>query len=291
MNLRDIEYILAAAEIGSFAKAARVCHISQPSLSIQIKKVEELLGCALFIRDKKGVRLSEFGETVLSYFKEIQDNVSKIHTMAQKQRSEPLPTIRLGAIATAAPYIFPYITDIENLVFEESTTVELIKKLLDDEIDAALLALPVKVPLLTSMSLYKEPFYLVAAQNNPYAQTIDVETIALPPECRFLVLSEEHCMGEQTMSLCKLNRNNNHKIFKATSLETIRHMVATSNDITLMPALARRHNDGLSYYDLSPRYHRDIGLVYKARTRHTEQIHNLHAKVKTLDCLSELKTN
>lgn len=289
MNLRDIEYILAAAETGNFARAAELCNVSQPSLSIQIKKVEERLGSALFVRDKKGVRLSEFGHTTITYFEDIHKNVAQINNLARKKQDIPPPRIRVGAIATAAPYILPHVMHIENLDVEESTTADLIQKILNDEIDAALLALPTKAPMLSSVKLYDEPFYLVTAEENHSADDMDYDTMEPPQGCKILALTEEHCMGEQTMSLCKLRLDDKNRIFKATSLETIRHMVATSNDMTLMPALAWRGNDGLTYHKLPKKFHRKMGLVFKSRSEKIEQIHELRDTIKALPFLSEFR--
>lgn len=291
MNLRDIEYILSAAETGNFARAAQLCNVSQPSLSIQIKKVEERLGSPLFIRDKKGVRLSEFGQSTISYFEDIQKNVAHINSLARQKQDMPPPQITVGAIATAAPYILPHLMHIQNLNVEEATTSLLIQKILNDEIDAALVALPTKVPLLSSVSLYDEPFYLVAAEGNPYVEDMDLNTMEPPEDCRILALTEEHCMGEQTMSLCKIRLDQKNRVFKATSLETIRHMVATSNDMTLMPALAWRSHDGLSYHELPEKFHRKIGLVFKSRTDKIEQIHELRDTIKRLPFLQDFKKN
>ena len=288
MNLRDIEYILAAATTGSFAKAARQCHVSQPSLSVQIKKVEQRLGCALFIRDKQGVYLTEFGNSVRQHFEAIRDNVSKIEQQAALQNDRPEAALRLGAIATAAPYIFAHIANIGDMELTESTTLELIKHLLDDSIDVALLALPIQVPQLRTLSLYREPFYLGAANGNRFVDQIDLETMQPPPQCRFLVLSEEHCMGEQTAKLCKMDRAASNRVFKASSLETVRHMVSTSDDITLIPAMARRDHDGLDYHPLPVRYHRNMGLVYKADNPHIDRIHTLHHSIRKLDFVEAL---
>lgn len=283
MNIRDIEYILSAAEEGSFAKAAKVCNVSQPSLSIQIKKVEDRLGTHLFIREKRGVRLSEFGESIRPQLETVLQAVSDIERRAEIELDKPKEPLRLGAIATVAPYIFPYIRDIENIAFEESTTAALIKQLLDEEIDAALLALPIQVPQLTSLSLFKEPLLLAAAEDNVRAEEMNVDTMEPPTGSRFLVLYDEHCLGEQTLNLCKLDHQIGNKVFRATSLETIRHMVATSEDITLMPALARRKSDGLVYYDLPDRYYRTIGIVYKGRNQNTPAIQTLSNKIKSLE--------
>ena len=288
MNLRDIDYILSAAENGSFAKAAELCHVSQPSLSVQIKKVENELGHVLFVRDKRGVRLSGFGRTVLPELEKIRDTKTYIHTLAERQANQSVKPIKLGAIATVAPYIIPHISGLDDFIFEESTTADLIKKLLDDEMDATLLALPIKIPQLRTLALYREPFYLAAAENNPYIKDMDFDNMTPPDGCRFLALSDEHCLGEQTIHLCRLGQNNSSKVFKATSLETIRHMVSTSHDMTLMPTMAKRPYDGLTYYSLPAKYYRTIGLVYKSGNPRIEQIQSLQKQIKALDILNAL---
>ena len=282
MNFRDVEYILASIQTGSFAKASEICSISQPSLSIQIKKVEKLLKLRVFIRDKNGVKLTEFGRLILPYFESIQQNVTQIHKLAQKQQNILNDPIKIGAIATVASYIFPYLTNVEEIDFEESTTADLMRNLLDNKIDAALLAMPVKAPQLTSLILYEEPFYLVSSKKNKMINNMDLKKIHPPVGCRLLILSDEHCMGEQTFNLCQLNKDCNNKVFKAASLETIRHMVSTSNDITLIPALAKRNNDGLKYYPLDSRFCREIGLVFNSRNPHAEKILNLYEKIKKI---------
>lgn len=286
MNLRDIEYILSAAKNGSFARAAAECHVSQPSLSVQIKKIEGRLGHSLFIRDKKGVRLSPMGEKILPHFKAMQDSANEIFQISTTHSAaDDNAPIKLGAIATVAPYIIPHIANFRQINFEESTTAELIKKLLDDEIDAALLALPIKVPQLKSLSLYKEKFFLVGAKKNKNIAAMDFKTMIPPEHSRFLILSDEHCMGEQAINLCRLNDDMTRKMFRARSLETIRQMVASSDDITLMPETARRAHDGLTYYPLPAKFYRTIGLVYKNKNLKIEQIQALHQQMKALDIL------
>ena len=288
MNLRDIEYILSAAELKNFARAAQRCHISQPSLSIQIKKVEKQLGQAIFIREQRGVRLSEFGQTLMPHLESIQKSMQDINALATDVGRQSRPPVTLGAISTVAPYVFPYLKDFERIILKESVTTELIKKLLDNEIDAALLALPVKIPFLKSLRLYREPFYLAGAKRNKFVHQINLEAIEFPPKCRFLILSEEHCMGEQTLSLCQLENRGKNDIYKATSLETLRQMAATSNDVTLIPALARRKNDGLQYRSLPDKFHRDIGIIYNEKNSKLQQIQKLYEQLKHTPVIQRL---
>ncbi len=279
MNLRDIDYILMAAEVGSFAKAAERCFVSQPSLSIQVKKTEEMLGQPIFARHKNGVRLTAFGEKILPHLLAVQKEIDSIKAFS-KQSEEVL---RLGAIATVAPYIFTEIADLDNIIFEESVTSDLLQRLDSGEIDAALLALPVEASGLTHSLLYREPFYLAAAKGNKHLDSIDLDSIETAPEnCRFIVLSEEHCLAQQVVHLCRLDKpkNNSPDIFRASSLEMARRLVAGGNDITLIPARAKRDDDGLTYRALGNRYYRDIGLVYRKEASNMRSIKKLYNSLK-----------
>lgn len=267
MNFRDIDYILAAIDSGSFAQAAALCHVSQPSLSIQIKKVEDRLGHRIFIRGKKGVRLTPFGIELAGHLRIVRDNLRDIENLARSHDSHVQRPVRLGAIATTAPYLFPYLMDVPDLILEESTTDLLLQKLLADELDAAILALPITVPTLEVYSLYDEPFLLATPERGNCAEILDLDNLNLKSSCRFLILTEEHCMANQAINLCQLNVHSQDRVFKSASLETIRKMVAKgTSDVTLMPALARQDNDGLSYTVMPPKYFRSIGLVFKANS-------------------------
>ena len=283
MNCRDIEYILSAAETGSFAAAAALCHVSQPSLSIQIKKVEDQLGHIIFMRGQKGVQLTSFGEELVKYLQTIQHNLQSINTLAKNYQGQKQPPIRLGAIATTAPYLFPYLLDSRDFILTESTTKALIKDLLNEAIDAAILALPVRIYGLDILHLYDEPFLLAMSKAGHCADNINLENLRIGDECRFLLLSEEHCMANQTFDICKLDTHKKDRVFKYTSLETIRKMLVKSDgDVTLMPALARRENDGLSYYTLGSQYFRSIGLVFRSDFSSRDSIDKLAIQLKTL---------
>lgn len=263
LSYREVMYVVSAAKTGSFARAAEACHISQPSLSIQIKKIEERLDCPIFVRSVQGVQLTPFGRDILPKLEAILAQFDDIQLSANQAKQRQKVSLKLGIISTIGPYLLPKLQDISGIDFTEGTTDILLQKLLINELDGAILALPIKLPNLKSTKLLRDAFYLVAATQNQHVSKIDMKTMTLPEECTFLVLSEEHCLGEQTAELCQLQRSHVSKAFQATSLETIRQMVAQSNNVTLMPAMAKRQGDGLAYYDLAPKFYRDIGIVYK----------------------------
>lgn len=281
MNLRDIEYTLKAYETGRFAEAAKQCHISQPSLSIQIKKIEQELGHAIFVRQQNGVKLTDFGNHILPYFEDIQRNVGLIKNYAQNHANQRNPRIRLGAIFTVAPFLFPHIQSINNLRFEESNTKELLAKLLNEKLDAAIMALPVKTPVLITKKILREPFYLTAKKNNTLAKKIKLKTLTFPKECQFVALTEEHCLGDQIKDICHLFGYRNKKIIEKTSLETIRRLIAASDYFTLMPEMAKSKNDGLQYKKLPEKYYREIGLVYRKHAPLEDHILKLWKSIKT----------
>lgn len=264
LSAREVQYILSIAEKGAFSKAAQACHISQPSLSAQIKKVEERLGLPLFIRTKKGVSLTSFGERVLPHIQEIQKQYNAIQADAYAMCQTPKRPVRMGIIPTVGPYLLPKMKGGAAYTFTEAPTQNLIELLLKDEMDAAIVALPLMLPQFETMKLYREPFYLAGAAENPHLMHVDLEQGYFPEGCRLLILSEEHCMGEQTAKLCQLNLAHRNDTFKATSLETLRHMVSDSLDVTLIPESAKREGDGLTYRSLPSKFYREIGVIYKA---------------------------
>ncbi len=286
LSYREVLYITTAAKTGSFVRASEVCHISQPSLSIQIKKIEERLGNAVFIRSVQGVRLTPFGQEILPLLNIILEKFEAIRAHTSQAKNQKLKPLRLGIIPTVGPYLLPQLQELTGVNFTEGTTDMLIQKLLKDELDGALLALPIKLPQLKSSKLLREPFYLTAAKENAYLRHIqlnaDFSARELPAECSFLILSEEHCLGEQTAELCGLQQGGMNEAFKQTSLETIRSMVAESNNVTLMPAMAKRAGDGLVYHPMAAQFYRDVGLVYKKSGERVAEIAELEVKLRKL---------
>lgn len=273
MNLRDLTYAQALAETLHFGEAAKRCNVSQSTLSIQIRKLEESLGATLFERDAKNVRLSETGAALLPSIRRVLEGASDLTRHAQALRDPLAGTVRLGAFPTLAPYLLPHImpalnAQLPNVRFElaEEKTETLIAKLLDGSLDVALIALPVTHARLDALALFAEPFYLAVAPGDPLAKQ---KKIALDDLHRsnLLLLDEGHCLRAQTLELCTQIGMGESQSYRGTSLETLRHMVAAGAGATLMPALARHPEDGVAYLPFSaPQPQRQIALVFRSAT-------------------------
>ncbi len=270
MNLRDLEYIVAVADLNSFSAAAESCHISQPSLSSQIKKVEQELGVKIFERTKRSVRLSPYGHGLLPRARKILDEAEKIRLEARQQTDPFQGTLSLGAIATVAPYLVPSILQAvrENapgmtLTLKEGVTAELLKSLLDGVIDVAIVSLPTDSHAFDHHVLFDDAFYLAVGKKHPLAAQSVVSEDILRAQ-RLILLEEEHCLRDQALSVCQGSMMQEDRGFRATSLETIRQIVASGQGVTLMPALARRENDGIVYIPIEGKsFSRQIGLVWR----------------------------
>jgi len=249
MNLRDLKYLIAIAETQHFGKAAERCFVSQPTLSGQIKKLEDELEVTLFERTNRSVEITPIGEAILQHAHRIMEQADSITQLA-RSHSDPLAgSLRLGAILTISPYLMPLIllplktqSPQMRLVLSEEMTDTLLTRLQNHEIDAALLATPVEDHDLQAIPLYDEQFWLaysVDSDLNAKASISrrDLENIDL------LLLSDGHCLAEQAMNVCRLrNRDKQGEMadLRAASLETLLQLVAAGMGSTLVPALALR---------------------------------------------------
>lgn len=283
MNFRDLTYVITVAQQASFSKAAKLCHVSQPSLSAQIKKLEDQLQGKLFIRDKRNVHVTEMGKAFIAKAERIlslQEEILALNSMCSQDLSGP---VRLGAILTVAPYLFPSIIKTTkahapnlHLTLQEGTTESLVAKLLDGSLDAALLSLPTDRNLFTQRPLVTEPFYLATAQDHPLASKDIVTHDDLSGQA-LLLLDEGHCFRDQALDICQRYTLRENKTFQATSLETIRHFVSIDDGITLMPAMARRNGDGIAYTPLRDNAERTIGLVWRKQSNLAHKLERLSA--------------
>ena len=262
------------ADFQHFGKAAEACFVSQPGLSMQIKKLEESLGVQLIERTNKTVYFTEIGQKITQYAREILNNVEAMQDIAQLAKDPFAAELHLGIIPTLAPYLLPHI--VQNistsfpkltLYFIEETTENLLLKLTQRKLDAALLALPLaeKGDLIVE-HLFEEAFMLATSPQHPFAKQSKVHLSDLK-KTTLLLLEDGHCLRDQALAFCNLAQAQASKNFEATSLETLRYMVAANVGITLMPKLACRPNDGVCYMpfvDVKPS--RTIGLIWRAST-------------------------
>lgn len=277
MNLRDLEYVVAIAELGSLSRAAEACHVSPSTLSIQLGKLEAYLGVTLFERSRKRVALTTAGHEIVALARDIVRQSRRLMDAAREGRDPMGGVLRLGAFPTLAPYYLPVAVPVIGKTFPklalrlvEDKTARLEEKLLRHELDAALLALPVSADDLMSVSLFDDPFFLACPAKHVLAKRASIRMDDLDGET-LMLLEDGHCLRDQALEVCHRTHAAEDQEFRATSLETLRQMVASGAGMTLMPGMALLPTEGVAYVPFAKRDnpHRTIGLVWRrSGTRH-----------------------
>lgn len=244
MNLRDLRYLVALADLRHFGRAADACFVSQPTLSTQIKKLEEELGVTLIERAPRKVMLTAAGQDAVLRARRIVAEVDELKESARRSRDPASGALRLGVFPTLGPYLLPHVVpqlrerfpQLELLLTEEKSDV-LLARLREGKLDAALLALPLHDDQLHAQFLFEEAFLLAAPERHPLAQSKALHIDALNDET-LLLLEDGHCLRDQALDVCRLSGAQEKTGFRATSLETLRQMVAAGVGVTLLPALS-----------------------------------------------------
>ncbi|RRN56431.1 LysR family transcriptional regulator [Pseudoxanthomonas sp. SGNA-20] len=244
MNLRDLKYLVALADHKHFGRAAAACYVSQPTLSTQIRKLEDELGVPLVERAPRKVMLTPAGREAAERARRIVAEVEQMKEAARRSQDPEAGTVRLGIFPTLAPYLLPHVVPrvlerfphLELLLVEEKSD-ELLARLREGKLDAAILALPVHDDQLHAEFLFEEPFVLAVPGQHPLARRANV-TLDELAEQRLLLLEDGHCLREQALDVCRVSGAHEKTGFRATSLETLRQMVAANVGATLLPVLA-----------------------------------------------------
>ena len=244
MNLRSLEYLVALADHRHFGRAAEAVFVSQPTLSSAIKKLEAELGVELVERGTRGVILTEPGERIVARARMLLGDADSIRAIARQHTDPESGSLRLGVFPTLGPYLLPHVLPavrqrfprLELLLVEEKSET-LLNQLRDGRIDAALLAMPNVAPQLHEEPLFDEEFLLAVPAEHRLAGAEQVPTAALAGES-VLLLDEGHCLRDQALSVCQMAGADERRGFRATSLETLRQMVASGTGVTLLPRLA-----------------------------------------------------
>jgi len=277
-----MEYLVSVAELNSFSRAAEHCHVSQPTLSAQIRKLEDTLGTPIFERSNKKVMLTETGREIVAAAHRLLGEAENIREIARLAQDPRAGTFRLGAFPTLSTYIFPaLVPQIKQalpklrLVLIEDKTATLLEKLKRGEIDAALLALPIHDDALLSQALFEDEFRLAVPADHRLAEASHIRMADLS-RFRLLLLEEGHCLRDQAMEVCGLT-GAAEQDFRATGLETLRQMVKAGTGITLMPEIAiHEPEDGIRYLPFeAPAPRRTIGMVWRKTTARTEVIQEI----------------
>lgn len=288
MNLRDLYYLIAVADLRSFVQASERCCISQPTLSTQIKKMEETLGVQIFERTNKKVLPTELGEQIIASARRILKEVDSIKEIAETAQDPLAGNLRVGAFPTLSTYIFPQLVPLikqalprVRLILVEEKTELLIQQLKNGQMDVALLALPIAEDFLETAALFEDEFLLAVSGDHPLSAKSVVthgDLLGHP----LLLLDEGHCLRGHALQICQMIGAEEEQDVRATGLETLRQMVRAGTGITFMPNIAIQGNDeGIRYLPFeTPAPSRTIGLVWRRTSVRVELIRQLSALIK-----------
>ncbi|MCX7798488.1 MAG: hydrogen peroxide-inducible genes activator [Melioribacter sp.] len=306
MTLTQLEYLVAVEKYGSFSEAAQKCFVTQPTLSMQIQKLEEELGAIIFRRDKQPVVPTEIGKKILYQAKQILKEKEKLYVLLQIEKGEFIGKLHIAIIPTISSYLLPMFLsnfikkypDIE-LIIDEVTTDEVISGIEKGNYDIGIIALRTINKNLLTETLYYEPFVVFLPPNHRLMKKkklcqddLNVSDI--------LLLKEGHCLREQTLSICKSNKNDwvekgNKVVFESGNLETLIKLVEQKFGMTLLPYLAlqyikdKRKLNQIKEFD-NPVPKREVGIIYSTTFIKTHLLDAL--KKEILDVIpDELKQN
>jgi LysR family hydrogen peroxide-inducible transcriptional activator len=244
VSLRQLQYLVAVADLGGFRKAADVCHVSQPSLSAQVALAERMLGVQVFERNRRRVRVSPAGVRVIEQARQVLVAARDLTELARQVADPFRGTLRLGVIPTVCPYLLPEVTPVLAraypdlaIVWSEERTSALVRQVKDGALDGAILALESEVGGLEHAGLGRDAFVLAAAPGNPLLKGKKPATTDTLKGARVLLLEDGHCMRDQALGLCA-HAGATEVGFRATSLSTLVQMVSASSGVTLLPSLA-----------------------------------------------------
>jgi LysR family transcriptional regulator, hydrogen peroxide-inducible genes activator len=286
MTLTELRYIVTLASEKHFGRAAEKCFVSQPTLSVAVKKLEEELGVTLFERSKGHITVTELGQKLVLQSQKVLDQIGVIKDIAQEGKNQLGAPLRVGAIYTIGPYLFPHLMPELHraapsmpLYIEENYTSVLREKLRRSELDAILVALPFDEPEVVTLPLYDEPFVVLLPKGHPLTQYDELKSEQLLTD-NLLLLGPGNCFRDQVLESCpelmtavnlstqaQTNENAPRLITEGSSLETIRHMVVSGLGITVLPlsaAVGHYSHEMLETRPfIAPTPYRTVGLAWR----------------------------
>ena len=272
MELHQLRYVLAVAKTGNFSRAAAHCHVSQPSLSQQVQKLEQELGGRLFTRTKREAVPTAAGRALLLRAARIIDEVDAARSDVADAAGEVRGVVTLGVLPTIAPYLLPRIlTECRKryprveVVISENTTTELLKMAAACEIDFAVMSSTLTDARFEKEELFEEELLLSVPPDHPLAKRRNVRLEDVEAE-KFILLQEGHCLGDQALRFCDQHQCRPHVVFRTAQLETIQALVAAGVGVSLIPRMAvnDRKEGGPVYLNLSsPRPLRIVAALWR----------------------------
>ncbi|MBU6382610.1 MAG: LysR family transcriptional regulator [Proteobacteria bacterium] len=299
MTLTELKYIVALAREKHFGRAAEACFVSQPTLSVAIRKLEDELGVQLFERGTAGIQTTAMGDQLIEQAQKVLDEASLLKDLARQGRDPLVGPLRVGVIFTIGPYLLPWLVPqmiqahpSMPMLLQENYTVKLLETLRQGEIDVLILAEPFDAQGLVIEPVYDEHFMVAVPRQHPWAKRRRIPSAELTQQT-MLLLGSGHCFRDQVVEICpELSRFSQassgiQKTFEGSSLETIRHMVASGVGITVLPQTAcpRSRDDGfLCYIPFeSPAPNRRVVLAWRKSFARRAAIEALKQQLKALD--------
>lgn len=292
MNIRDLEYLITLAEYKHFRKAAEACNVSQPTLSGQIRKLEDELGTILLERSSRKVLFTQAGLSLVEQAKVVLREVKIFKEMASSQGREMSGPILIGVIPTLAPYISPVILphlkkqfpELDIYLYELQTTA-LIEQLEAGQLDCGIVALTRASEPFIQVPIFNETMSLAVPKNHPWATLNHKIDLAMLKDKELLMLDNGHCLRTHSMDYCTSIGAKENQRFRASSLETLRNMVAADVGMALIPELAAKLNpdQDIRYLNFNdPEPYRAIGLIYRPGSPLRQRYDRLAKEIKTL---------
>ncbi len=289
ITIKQLRYFEAVSAQGHFGRAAEICSISQPAISVQIKELEQTLGQKLFERHARHIRLTAFGSVFSERVQPILRAIDDLSDLARAANPGLVGKLRLGVIPTVGPYLLPkFVTDLTaafpglDVRMRETQTEKLIADLLAGELDIALVALPISEPALAEVPLFEEPFVLLRAVGDAHKPVPNGETLR---KMRLLLLEEGHCFRDQALSFCGPSPNAPHESMEGSSLSTLVQMVASGLGVTLLPEMAVRLETRSADVSVArfptPEPTRQIGLIWRKTTPMAAQFQQIAELFRT----------
>jgi LysR family transcriptional regulator, hydrogen peroxide-inducible genes activator len=285
VTLTELRYVVAVARERHFGRAAEACFVSQPTLSVAVKKLEEELGVVLFERGPGEVTVTPPGQKIVEQAQRVLEEASRVREVAAASRDPLAGPLRLGAIYTIGPYLLPKLIPIlrrnapaMQLHIQENFTHRLGEALKSGEVDVILIALPFDEPGIETVAVYDEPFFAVVPRDHPWSQRKDITSRELRKES-LLLLGEGHCFRDQVLEFCHSARA---RAIEGGSLETIRQMVASGVGVTVLPSTSVNpaSNDPLiRVLPLKPAPSRRVGLAWRRSFPRPEAVEVLRKSI------------
>ena len=271
VTIKQMRYFSALAKYRHFSQAANACAITQPALSMQLRELEETLGCALIEKGTRPMRLTDTGLNVLKSVDQILGEVENIEEFTRASADRPMHSLRFGVIPTIAPYLLPeIITQLKSrfediaLNIQEAKTEQLLESVREGRLDCAIMALPVSEPTLSELELFREEFVLVRPSEDAHKPVPNPENLR---KMRLLLLQEGHCFRDQALEFCKISPPVPHELMDGSSLSTLVQMVGAGLGITLIPQMAVNLEQRAASVSVAafaePRPFRRVGMVWR----------------------------